>query len=233
MERTKKALDLTVERQSSAEKLGSIVDRSTFADVVPKVLVMLAVSSSLIGAVSSLYPTLSGLLRDQRGVEFTRGLLLYTIVVFVSILAATTLFALITFVRGRRESSESSSATGLAIQRGYEFEKTVLQLLADSGCNVQIPTRGRRYDAAITINGRRVLIEIKAPVRKVPHLERAWVDQLSAAIAEEAASEGWIIVKDRLEPRSLGTNDLVKFMILAELRERLQGFKALRPGKSG
>ncbi len=178
-----------LEQVPNSIEVASVEERSVFAERTQRYVVLLAVTTSSVGAATTLLPQVI------RGQFIDQQLLLPVIVAFV---VSLTLITTIVSVRRTRESLEDNPFS--AAFEGAPFEQEAASALENHNIpySTQVRAQNRIADFVAESNGKRIVLEAKAwrgPVSS--KILAATASQVMATIQDVGADKGVIVTRDR------------------------------------
>jgi hypothetical protein len=174
-------------------------ERVIYRITVPLTIALIA---SFVGGVVTMLPKLGAL--DTSIVKLLPAL---TASVALSLGLIAVLY---TFYRIRESQQEVSlSSSSSALEQAINFERDVARTVEKAGLKLRpAGPRDRGYDFEVELNGRRVLIEVKAWTRPMPTgLILKIASALNESMKKSGASEALIVTKTPVDTRGLDLSE--------------------------
>lgn len=211
----KRIMPAVVEAESEPVKENTVIEFHTRARRLGmwSAGAALGVGASILGALVSIVPSISGL-------ETTpRELVPLVAVTLVASLALISAFMLFTRVK---ESQEAPSQVD-ALAQYVSFEREVAKTLERAGAKIRSATGGAGYDFLVEREGQKILIEVKNWTRPVPAgLLRSVAQRLTAQLERESANAAIIVTPAPIPlVARLPEDSRVRVLSLRELRNSL------------
>jgi hypothetical protein len=211
----KRIMPAVVEAESEPVKEQTVIEFQTRArrPEMWSAGVALAVGASILGALVSIAPGITGLETTARELV---PLVVGTLIASLALISAFMLFTRV------KESQEAPSQVDALAQYVY-FEREVAKVIERADGKVVSPTTDAGYDFMVERNGKKILIEVKNWSRPVPAaLVRIVAQRLSAALERENASAAILVTASSIPlSAKLPEDSRIRVMSLRELRNFL------------